>query len=147
KGANPPREQWKAPPQLSAEETQAAYARFDSFIQFMQRFPDVQFVTASEAAKLYRDRARGRPFSVEEIKTIAEAARKELGFQMRNNYALAPAEIFVLLNRYVAEQAAGKSVKTLELPFSPLGPTSAVVTQAEAMQTDASQFTRTAADV
>jgi hypothetical protein len=147
KGANPPREAWKAPPQLPAEETQAAHGRFDEFIQFMQRFPDVQFFTASEAAKLYRDRARGRPFTVDEIKSIAEAARTELNFQKRDNYALSPAEVFVLLNRYVADQAAGKTTKTLELPFAPLGPTSAVVSQADPVETNASQFGRTAQDV
>ena len=56
KGANPPREQWKLPPQKSPEETKTAYESFETWIRFIKRFPDVEFITASEAAKLYRDR-------------------------------------------------------------------------------------------
>jgi hypothetical protein len=147
KGANPPREEWKPPPQLSAEETQAAYTRFDEFIQFMQRFPEVQFITASEAAKIYRDRARGREFTRDDIKAIAQSAQAELSFQRREELALSPAEVFLLLNQVVAEQARGKPAKGMELALSPLGPTSATVAMTEAVTADASQFRRTAQDV
>ena len=57
KGANPPRSAWKPPPQKTADETKHAYRIFADYIAFMKRFPDVQFITASEAAKLYADRA------------------------------------------------------------------------------------------
>lgn len=147
RGANPPREQWKAPPQLPAEETKAAYARLDELVRFMQRFEDVQFVTASEAAKLYRDGARGRAFAGDDIKAIAEAARAEVTFQQRKDHALSSAEVFLLLNHYVAAHAAGKPPKALELSLMPLGPTSAVPALTEAVTTDASQFSRTARDV
>lgn len=147
KGANPPREQWKAPPQLPAEETQSAYARLDELVRFMQRFEDVQFVTASEAAKVYRDAARGRAFSEEDIKAIAAGAAKEISFQQRDGHALSAAETLLLLNHYVASHADGKGAKSLELSLLPLGPTSAVPAFTEAVTTDASQFSRTARDV
>lgn len=147
RGANPPREQWKAPPQLPAEETQAAYTRFDDLIRFMQRFEDVQFVTASEAAKLYRDGARGRGFAHEDIKAIAAAARADSSFQHRKDHALSAAEVFLLLNHYVAARADGKTPKAVELSLMPLGPTSAVPALTEPVTTDASQFSRTARDV
>ena len=143
-GANPPREQWKAPPQLPEEETKAAYARLDELVRFMQRFEDVQFVTASEAAKLYRDGARGRAFAGDDIKAIAAAAKGEINFQNRKDHALSAAEVFLLLNHYVAGHAAGKPPKAVELSLMPLGPTSAVPVLAEAVTTDASQFSRTA---
>src|SRR5205085_447701 len=73
KGANPPREQWKVPPQKSPEETKTAYESFETWVRFIKRFPDVQFVTASEAAKLYRDRARGRKFTPADLKAVAAA--------------------------------------------------------------------------
>ena len=58
-GANPPREQWKLPPQKTEEETKQAFQLFEDYIRFIKRFDDVQFITASEAAKLYRDTQPG----------------------------------------------------------------------------------------
>ena len=63
-GANPPREEWKLPPQKTPEETKVAYESFETWIRFIKRFDDVQFITASEAAKLYRDHARDQAASI-----------------------------------------------------------------------------------
>jgi hypothetical protein len=147
RGANPPRSEWKPPPQLSAEETQAAYARFDAFLQFLKRFQDVEFITASEAAKVYRDRARGRPFSCEELRAVAKMVGTDVNFQKHADYALTPAETLALLNTYVADTASGKKVATVGLERSPLGPTSQIPMLKAPVRTDASQFGRTAADV
>ena len=51
KGANPPREKWKLPPTKTAEESRVAYQTFEDYIHFIQRFPEVQFITATEAVK------------------------------------------------------------------------------------------------
>src|SRR5205823_7436944 len=56
RGANPPREAWKAPPQKTPEETRVSYEVFEKYVRFMKRFDDVRFITATEAAKLYRDK-------------------------------------------------------------------------------------------
>src|SRR5262249_34421822 len=69
-GANPPRERWKLPPVQTEEESQRAYEVFESYIRFIKRFPEVRFITASEAAKLYRDQARGRTFAEVDLKAI-----------------------------------------------------------------------------
>ncbi len=58
-GANPPREEWKKPPQKTKEETRTGYEIFESYVRFMKRFDDVRFITATEAARLYRDKAQG----------------------------------------------------------------------------------------
>src|SRR5947209_14456829 len=55
-GANPPREQWRLPPTKTPEESKTAYQVLEGYIRFIKRFPDVQFITASEAAQLYRDK-------------------------------------------------------------------------------------------
>jgi hypothetical protein len=148
KGANPPREQWKVPPQKSPEETKTAYESFETWIRFIKRFPEVQFVTASEAAKLYRDRARGRKFTPAELKEIAAAVGDEVGFQREKDYTLSASEVFTLLNDYVAERAAGRSPEAVELKETPFGPTSDSPALPEGgVSTDWSQFGRTAADV
>src|SRR5436305_5300734 len=92
RGANPPREQWQMPPTKTAEQSRVAYETFENYVRYMKRFPDVQFVTATEMAELYRDLARGRGFTPAEIKAIAAAVGPDVGFQKRDNYRLAASE-------------------------------------------------------
>jgi hypothetical protein len=146
RGANPPREQWKAPPAKTAEETRSAYRVFEDYVRFIKRFPEVRFITASEAARLYRDRARGRRFSRAELKTIADAVGDEVTFQTFKDHALSASEIFALLNEVVAQQG-GVLPENFDLKATPLGPTGRIPVLTGAVSTDASQFQRTSLDV
>lgn len=143
KGANPPREKWKLPEAKTEEESRVAYQSFFDYIRFIKRFADVKFVTASEAAELYRDRATGRTFTADEMKRIAETAAKGLDFQKHGEFALAPSEILYLLN----ECAVGKPPKGITLVPTPFGPSEAPRAMTTSVTTDASQFARTAEDV
>jgi hypothetical protein len=147
RGANPPRSQWKLPPQKSAAQTKLSYRIFADYVAFMKRFPEVQFITASEAARLYADRARGKSFSRSELKAIAKGVGEEITFQKHKGYALAASEVFFLLNEVVAREANGKTVQEVKLEDTPLGPTSRVVRLEAAVTTDASQLKRTSRDV
>ena len=146
-GANPPRDQWKLPPAKTEEESKVAYQTFESYVRFIKRFPEVQFITATEAAKLYHDKARGRRFMPAELKAVAAAVREDVTFQKHDGYALSAAEVFALLNEYVAERAAGRKPEAVALKAAPYGPSNAVPKLAESMTTDWSQLGRTAADV
>ena len=71
-GENPPPEDWKAPSAKTAEQSRIAYENFEFYIRWIKNtFDDVEFLTATDAARLYRDRARGRTFSASEIREIA----------------------------------------------------------------------------
>jgi hypothetical protein len=146
-GANPPRERWKLPPTKTAEESKLAYQVFENYIRFIKRFPEVRFITASEAAKLYRDKAHGRAFAPLGLKTIAAAVTEDVSFQNHGHYALSASEVFVLLNEYVAERGAGRDPDDVDLADTPFGPTSRVPILTAPVTTDWSQFTRTAVDV
>lgn len=146
-GANPPREEWKPPPAKSPEESKIAYQTFEQYIRFMKRFANVQFITATEAAKLYRDKARGRTFTPAELKTIAGAVTERISYQANKDYALAASEVFLLLNDYVAQRSAGRTPDSLVLEHTPYGPARAFAATTEPVTTDGSQFARTAADV
>jgi hypothetical protein len=146
-GANPPREDWQLPPMKTPEESKLAYQSFEGYIRFMKRFSDVHFITATEAAKLYRDKARGRTFTPAELKTIAQAVNDRVSFQANKEYALAASEVFAVLNDYVAQKSAGRAVDSIALENTPYGPSNAFAAAAESITTDASQFSRTAADV
>jgi hypothetical protein len=146
-GANPPREKWKAPPQKTRAETEQAFAIFESYVRFMQRFPEVRFITATEALRLYRDRAQGRTFTPAELKAVAAGVGEGVTFQRHGDYALAASEVFALLNEYVAERGAGRSPAGVTLKGTPYGPSRDGPALEKAVTTDWSQFTRTAADV
>jgi hypothetical protein len=146
-GANPPREQWKEPPAKTAEESRVSYQVFADYVRFIKRFDDVKFITASEAARLYRDRSRGRRFDRVAIRSVAAAVTDDVGFQTYKDYALSASEVFALLNDYVAARVAGGDPEALEVKATPLGPTGREPLLSAAVTTDASQFGRTSRDV
>ncbi len=147
KGANPPREQWKLPPTKTPEESRLAYQVFEDYIHFMKRFPEVRFITASQAAKIYRDKARGRSFSVSEVVETARAVNENVTFQERADYGLSAAETFALLNEYVRSRSGGKETDSIGIEKSPYGPTGQAPALTAPATTDWSQFARTAGDV
>jgi hypothetical protein len=143
RGANPPREKWKQPPAKTAEETRSSYRVFEEYIRFLKRFPEVQFITASQTAKLYRDRALERKFTSEELATIAKAVGEDVSFQTYKDYALSASEVFALLNAFMADVPAEEQ----RLTKTPLGPTGRLPLLSASVTTDASQFQRTCRDV
>ncbi|HVW37811.1 MAG TPA: hypothetical protein VHB99_10920 [Pirellulales bacterium] len=147
RGANPPRSAWKPPPAKTPEESRLAYDIFERYIRFIHGFEEVEFITATQAAKLYRDRALGREFAASELKSIAAAVAADANFQMHGDYALSASEVFWLLNEYVARTADGEKPAKLALKATPLGPAEPTPQLNSPVATDASQFARTAADV
>jgi hypothetical protein len=146
-GANPPRERWQQPPMKTPEESKLAYEIFEDYVRFIKRFADVQFIIASEAAKLYRDRAQGRKFTAADLRAIASAVTPDVSFQRRADYALTASDVFALLNEYVAARGAGRDPGPITLKETPYGPSNRLPLLTEPLTTDWSQFTRTAADV
>jgi hypothetical protein len=146
-GANPPREQWRLPATKTREESRIAYETFENYIRFIQRFPEVRFITASEAADVYSDRARGRKFTPDEIKAIASAVNEDITFQRRDDNALAASEVFALLNEYVARRGTGHEPPAIPWQGTPDGPSNPVPPMSSPVATDWNQFTRTAVDV
>jgi hypothetical protein len=143
-GANPPREAWTPPPQKTSDETKIAFQNWESWLKYIKSFPDVGFITAREAAQLvWADKARDRDFTPQEIREIAAAVAGDANYQIRGDYALAPSEIFWLLNSFLVQHGKGP-VKLGETPYGPSTPVSGL---AEPVSTDWSQFTRTAGDV
>jgi hypothetical protein len=147
RGANPPREQWQPPPAKSPDESRAAYELFENYVRFIKRHADVRFVTASEAAALYRDQARGRRFTSAELRTVAAAVGADVGFQKLGDVPLAASEVFALLNGVLLARLGQGDKTAIELEGTPDGPSSAPPAFGERSITDWSQFTRTAADV
>ncbi|MGO8696467.1 MAG: hypothetical protein ACLQVY_01925 [Limisphaerales bacterium] len=115
RGANPPREQWKAPPQRSAEETESAFQRFGHYIDFIQSLPKVRFVTAGDLPKLYPDAVRRDGATEGDVAAIAEhllaGAGSGIDFQVIGSRIYSTADQFEVLTRAVARLSAGEKVQ------------------------------------
>jgi len=149
-GENPPPEDWKAPSAKTAEQSRIAYENFEFYIRWIQNtFDDVEFLTATDAAQLYRDRAQGRTFTASELREIAGEIGEEITFQRRGDFVLAPSEVFALLTAALTRNPDLGDVSELQvvLENTPLGPTGIVPNFEKLVTTSWSQFVRTTFDV
>jgi hypothetical protein len=73
RGANPPREQWKAPQERSQEEIEGSFARFGQYIDFIRSRPNVRFVTASDLPEIYPDAVRSLGATPQDLADIASS--------------------------------------------------------------------------
>ncbi len=144
KGANPRREAWKLPPMKSEAEARIAYETFFSYIRFIKRFPEVEFITASEAARIYRDDAREHEFDAADIKNLADHIADGITYQKIGDSTLSASEVLDLLNRFFL--TSGAKDRRFREPTTPLGPTSLAPEMKSSVSTDLNQFARTAAD-
>jgi peptidoglycan/xylan/chitin deacetylase (PgdA/CDA1 family) len=110
RGANPPRSEWKQPGVRPREETEKAFADFEQFVRFMKARDGVRFVTATDLAGLYADRALTRSFGGDEIRELARAARQEITFRTSSDDALSAADTFALLTDAGAALARGEQL-------------------------------------
>jgi len=118
RGANPPRAEWKQPPQRAAEDTDAAFARFGQYVDHIRHLDGVRFVTASELPLLYPDPVRHPGATEKELDQLAArlvaAEKRSLDFRIIDDRAFSLADQFELL-----AAAVGMLAKN-EVPQFPL---------------------------
>ena len=112
RGANPPREQWKAPPQRPPEETEAAFQRFGQYIDYIRSFPNVRFVTAADLPQIYPDAVRDDDAPKDDIaeftKRLLAEADSGIDFQVIGNRAYSLADQFETLTRAMVDLMDGQ---------------------------------------
>lgn len=106
-GANPPRLDWKLPAVKTDAERAQAYENFEQYILFMQRFPEVRFVTATQAADAYPDKGRQHAWTCDQLQklAVAETARFEkegIQWVKTPQGSLSAAELFWLFTQAAA---------------------------------------------
>jgi hypothetical protein len=126
RGRNPPREEWKAPPQRSVPETEAAFGRFGEYIDHIRSIPGVRFVTASDLPTIYADSVRTEVATAGEMdelaKRILNSESNALNFQLVGNRAFSVADQFELFTLGVSDLATGKKLKLPLIAHGLLGP-------------------------
>jgi acylphosphatase len=128
RGANPPREEWKAPPQLTAEQTEQAFLRFEKYIDHIKSL-GVRFVTASELPAIYADRVRSEGLTETELvglaKRLTDPKTAGVNYQVLEGKAVSPADQLELLSMAMGDLIDGKTVKYPLAARGVLGPDSA----------------------
>jgi hypothetical protein len=111
RGANPPREKWKAPPQLPAEATEGAFQRFGQYLDYVRSLPGVRFVTASDLPTVYPDQLRSTGVSEKDLSELVlrltRPGDRALNFQVIGDRAYSVADQFELLTLGVSQLLAG----------------------------------------
>jgi len=97
RGANPPPDEWKLPGVRPAAETEQAFADFEQFVKFIKAKDGVRFVTATELATIYADRALDRRFGRTELLEVARSVQQTIAFAKFDGYTLSAADMFALL--------------------------------------------------
>ncbi|MDO1449413.1 hypothetical protein Q0590_24270 [Rhodocytophaga aerolata] len=148
KGENPPREDWKLPPQKSAKETELAFETFHAYLKWMKKQEQIRFVTARDALTIYADQALKHTFTIPEVEALAKAVTDSIHFQVGEGWAVSPAEIFSLLNnRIAAPLNPDKTNQAFILPDTLYGPTEPGPILESPYTTSVNQLQRTAVDV
>jgi len=147
KGANPPRAAWQQPPMKSAQEIERDFSYLQGLVHYMNSFPRVRFITASEALGVMPDKAQEHKFSASEIGEIASQVSSEVSFQVRPDYALSASEVFELLNDFVARAVRKQPTEPLLLRGTPYGPGLSSAELTDSVQVPWSQFSRSVLDV
>jgi len=128
RGANPPREQWKPPPQRPAEQSEQAFERFATYLDFMRSSPGVKFVAACDLPGMYPDRLMTQGASLGEVLELARrlgrADVKGLDDEMIDGKTFSPADQFEILTMALARLIDGQNAANLPaiVPDRLLGP-------------------------
>jgi hypothetical protein len=127
RGANPPREEWKPPPQRPAEETEGAFHRFAEYLDHLRALSGVRFVTASELPAICPDGVRTEGAPERDLAELAARLTRQsalVDFQVIGERTYSAADQFDLLTVAVSSLIEGKSARFPLRVESLLGPES-----------------------
>ena len=151
RGANPPREQWQAPPQRPAEETVAAFRRFGEYLDHMRSLPGLRFVTASDLPAIYPDAVRLAGASEQDLGAIAARLAVPgltgVDAQAIEQRAYSAADQFGLLTAAVSQLIAGRKLRFPLAGAELLGPDQAPPPARASQHLDWPAFRDTTLDV
>ena len=151
RGANPPPEQWKAPPQQTPTETEAAFGRFGQYIDHIQSIPGVRFVTAGDLPSIYPDQVRidgALEADVAKIAAnLASAVLDGVNFAVIADRSYSPADQFELLAGVMGRLIAGQKPQFPAMAKGLLGPDGAPPPVNERLHLDWPAFRMAATDV
>ena len=124
-GTNTPKGKYIQPEQYSAEIKERALKDFESLIEFGSSFKDVRFISAADAARIYR-RSLDLKLGAAEIKKIASTISKsnDISYIRLGNEYVSPAQEFCALVNFAAAYSKTGKIPKWTAVSEPLGPMS-----------------------
>ncbi len=96
------RRKYRTPPLRTASDIEGRLKRFQAFVNYTASQPNTKMINATEAAKIYEDRARYHLFRPRDLSQIASQIRNRLTFVKCKDFYISPAEIFWLIATAIA---------------------------------------------
>jgi hypothetical protein len=151
RGANPPPEQWKPPPQQTPAETEAAFGRFGQYIDHIRSIPGVRFITAGDLPLIYPDPLHQAGALEGDVAQIASALDSNgvdcINFTIIEGRAYSAADQFELLAGAVGRLIGGQKPQFPAVARGLLGPDSHPPQTNERTHVDWPAFRMAAVDV
>lgn len=126
RGRNPPREDWKTPPQRPTEQTETAFHRFADYVDYLRAFPNVRFVTASDLPAIYPDLIRREGATESDVteltRRVLAGATNALDCQVLGTRTFSVADQFELLTLAVGDLIDGQPSKFPRVAMGLQGP-------------------------
>lgn len=119
-GKNPRKEDYKRPPTQPKEITERAWKNFEEFIRYMSSFKDVEFITATDAARIYHRQAHAN-LDKQQLEKIAKHFSHSNKYMKLENDFISPAEAFYVVTKALISHSTGSTPERLEVK-EPLGP-------------------------
>jgi hypothetical protein len=119
-GKNSRREYYKRPPAQPRDITERAWQNFEELVRYMSSFKDVKFITASDAARIYRCQPHLKLGS-QQLQKMAKHFRNSSRYMKLGNDFISSAEAFYVVTKALVDYTAGSVPERLEVK-EPLGP-------------------------
>jgi len=121
RGRNRTPSEYIRPPAQPAHVTERAWRDFDELMRYISSFEDVRFITARDAVRMYRRPSRVVVHS-EELKALAEGARRRIDAVQVGRYTFSPSQAFTAVATALREYGETGSVPSILKISEPLGP-------------------------
>jgi len=130
------------PAKLKAQERiDREFKSLEAFLDLAKATPHLHFITASDALKIYHDRALEREFSKKDLGELCEKSLQSINYQMvGEGVSVNPAEIYsMVLHSLVLFSKEGKLPESVTC-FHPMGPKEEFDNNAQAGPLDTKEF-------
>jgi hypothetical protein len=123
-GRNPSKEEFVRPQAQPSRVTERAYRDFEGFVNYIKSFDDIEFITARDAASIFRDNSAQLEIDMHALAQLARETLKEITYRKINGDYLSPSQIFYLITSAIASYAESNFLPRMLSPSQPLGPLS-----------------------
>jgi hypothetical protein len=138
-GKNTAKGKYVHPEQYPQEVKDRALSDFESLVQFGLSFPDVQFISASDAKKIFRRKIE-MTLGVSEIREIAGNISSEISFFRLGEEYISPAQAFCAMVNFAASFAKSGKIPKRTAMNEPLGPMAVFKTKSTIASTKVSNL-------